>query len=192
MLGRRSARALGLPGPSPSELETVLRAASTVPDHGRLRPYRFVVVEGEARERFGDALVAATEELEGPLPADARERCRAKAFVGPTVVVIVASPRPGSRIAAWEQVATAACTGYAISLAAHSLGLGAVWKSAAFMEGTALRGLFELADHEQLLGWVNVGRLVAAQPPSAPLDLARTVRVLPASGGADRPVPAHP
>jgi nitroreductase len=191
MLGRRSARLLAPPGPTADELDAILRAASTVPDHGRLRPYRFVVVEGDARARFGDALAAATEELEGPLSAEARERCRAKAFVGPTLVVIVASPLPGSRIAEWEQVATAACTGYAISLAAHALGLGAVWKSAAFLEGTALRGLFALEPHERLLGWVNLGQLVAAQPSATPVDLTRAVSVLHAEGPTDHHVSAR-
>ena len=57
----------------------------------------------------------------------------------------------------WEQVASASCTGYAMVLAAIALGFGAVWKSAAVLDTEPVRALFGLTEHEQILGWVNIG-----------------------------------
>lgn len=70
----------------------------------------------------------------------------------------------------WEQVASAACAGYAITLAAHALELGAVWKSAPFVDAPAVRACFELAVDEQLLGWINLGHPDPHESSRPPLD----------------------
>jgi nitroreductase len=139
ILERRSTRVLTEPGPTPDEIALLLRAAASVPDHGLLRPFRFVVVQGQARDRFGDALAAAVLQQRPDLPPAILEKARRKAFAAPLLIVLIASPRAGARIPEWEQLATAACTGYAIVLAAHALGLGAIWKSTPFVDARALR-----------------------------------------------------
>ncbi|MGC8464161.1 MAG: nitroreductase family protein, partial [Acidimicrobiales bacterium] len=144
--------------PSAGQLDAILRAATTVPDHGGLRPWRFVVVSGAARERFGAALVSGLVEQRGDgVPDAAVAKMRAKALAAPCAVVLVAVVDPGSTVAEWEQVASAACTGYAVVLAASSLGLGAVWKSASVLSTRAVREIFGLGANERLLGWVNLG-----------------------------------
>ena len=80
VLSRRSAAALAEPGPTREQLERVLLAAGTVPDHGLLRPFRFVVVEGDGRARFGDALAATAAERRPDNPAPGLEKVRAKAI----------------------------------------------------------------------------------------------------------------
>jgi len=189
VLSRRSAAALAEPGPTRGELERVLLAAGTVPDHGLLRPFRFVVVEGEGRARFGDALAATAAERRPDLPAVGLEKVRAKAFRSPTIVVLIASPKSG-KIETWEQNATAACAGYAIVLAAHALGLGAVWKSVPFTKGKALAETLGLADGEEMLGWIHLGRATREEPlpPRKPLVLAEVVSVL--DGEGRKPYPA--
>jgi len=162
-LARRSVASLTEPGPSDEQLALILRAAVTVPDHGNLRPWRFVVVRGEAREAFGDALADAAAEALGDA-ADRPDKIRGKAFVAPALIVLIASPKPSPKVPASEQRASAACTGYAIALAADALGLGAVWKTAPFLEGTRLTALLDLQPGEEVLGWVNLGhRLRDAQ-----------------------------
>ncbi len=164
ILTRRSVSALTEPGPSPEQLTTLLRAAVSVPDHGQLRPYRFLVVRGNGRDRFGDALAAAAAEQRPELSPGLLSKVKKKAFVGPALIALIASPRAGAKIPEWEQVASAACTGYAILLTAHTLGLGAIWKTSAYHEGSALRALLSLGPNERLLGWVNVGH------PARPLE----------------------
>jgi nitroreductase len=142
--------------PTDNELEWLLRAATAVPDHGGLRPWRFVVVSGQARQRLGDALAADRATTPEP-PAAAIEKARGKAFAAPCLIVVIASPNSASNVPEWEQVTSAACCGYALVLAADALGLGAVWKSTPLRDGAALRALCAMTEGEQLLGWVNVG-----------------------------------
>jgi nitroreductase len=187
ILLRRSTARLVEPGPGPAELATILQAATTVPDHGSLRPYRFVVVGGAARARFGDALAAAAAAARPDLTPAARDKARHKAFAAPMLVAIIASPCEGMKIPEWEQTASAACTGYALALAAHALGLGAIWKSAAFLDGAPLRAALGMRPGERCLGWVNLGtREGADDEPRPAVDLASIVTVLPPAedGGA--------
>jgi thiosulfate/3-mercaptopyruvate sulfurtransferase len=168
---RRSAPALTTPGPTDEQLRAILAAAASVPDHGRLRPYRFVIVAGEARRRFGAALRAAA------LAADADPVTVAKAsrkpMFGPLQVVIIASPRAHATVPVWEQEVTASLTGYAMQLAAAALGVGAAWKSGHHLDEEPIRRLFDLEPGERLLGWVNLGTTTASDKPAKQVDTTR-------------------
>lgn len=145
-------------GPSADDLRRILATATTVPDHGDLRPWRFAVCTGTGRDRFADTLVAGLTEARGPdLPEAMVAKMRNKAYAAPCSVQLIASPDPSSNVEEWEQVASAACTGYAVVLAATGLGYGAVWKSAAVLGTAPVRALFDLTPTESLLGWVNIG-----------------------------------
>ncbi len=154
--GRRSIAVLSEPAPTDVQLDQILHAATSVPDHGCLRPWRFVVIEGDQRERFGVALRdAGRERLDHPTEVTLTKLYN-KAFVAPTMIVLVSSPKPG-KIERWEQEASAASAGYAMVLAAHVLSLGAMWKSAPVRNGSALRELLGLDEDDVLMGWVNLG-----------------------------------
>ena len=176
MLDRRSSSTLVEPGPSVDQLGQILEAATTVPDHGGLRPWRLVVVSGRGRDRFGDALAAAGREAIPTLDTATTERLRGKAFVAPTLIAIAARVDGGAKIPAWEQVASASCCGYAIALAADALGFGAMWKSSPFQRGDELFRLLDLEPDDQFLGWVNIGTTVDAVAPRRSSDLSRIVR----------------
>jgi nitroreductase len=172
--------------PGEADLARILTAATTVPDHGALRPWRFAVVIGAGREAFGAALVAGLHEQRGDgLPEAAVAKMRGKALAAPASVVVVASPDPTSNVAVWEQVASAACTGYALVLAATGLGYGAVWKSAAVLEAEPVRSFFGLGEHERIMGWVNLGSpapLGRRKAEAAPVDLDSVVTVIGSRG----------
>ncbi len=144
--------------PTADDLDLILSTATTVPDHGDLRPWRFAVSSGAGRARFAEALVAGLHELRGTdLPDVVVAKMRAKAYAAPCAVLLVASPDPTSNVEVWEQVVSASCTGYSVVLAATGLGYGAVWKSAAVLGTEPVRRLVGLTGDESLLGWVNVG-----------------------------------
>jgi nitroreductase len=144
--------------PDPLALKRILASAARVPDHGNLRPWRFALIQGEGRDRFGEALVAGLESVKGTdLPGSVYEKMRGKAFAAPCSIMVIASPDDTSNVAVWEQVVSASCTGYAIVLAATGLGYGAVWKSAPVLESGPVRSFFGLDESERLLGWVNLG-----------------------------------
>lgn len=186
ILSRRSAAALVEPGPSRAQLERILLAAGAIPDHGLLRPFRFVIAEGEGRTRFGEALARSTAERAPDMPEAKLEKVRAKAFRSPTVVVLIASPKPG-KIETWEQNATVACAGYAICLAAHALGVGAVWKSVPFTKGAALTAMLGLAEGEEMLGWIHLGQ--AAREGELPARKALVLSDVACKLEADGPKP---
>ncbi|MCU1390992.1 MAG: putative nitroreductase [Ilumatobacteraceae bacterium] len=184
LLTRQSVKALGDVGPTAAEIDAILHASVTVPDHGTLRPWRLVVVEGEARRAFGEALAAAGREANPGFTDELAERLRSKAFAAPTLIAVVARIDPDAKIAVWEQVASAACAGYAITLAAHQLGVGAIWKSSPHQEGEALRRTLDMGPADQFLGWVNLGQIPVERPTSsrAAVDLTPIVRHLGADG----------
>ncbi len=183
ILNRRSAAALVEPGPSAEQLQQVLLAAGAVPDHGLLRPFRFVIAEGEGRGRFGDALAAAAAEHTPDMPPAKLQKVRDKAFRSPTLVVLIASVKPG-KIEAWEQTATASCAGYAIVLAAHALGIGAAWKSVPFTKAKALTESLGLGEGEEMIGFIHLGTPAREHelPPRPPLALGDITTVLDADG----------
>lgn len=175
LLTRRSTKRFVDPGPDESQLDVILTAATTVPDHNELHPWRFVVVSGDDRAAFGAALEAAGVERDPDLEVARRDKLRDKAFVAPTFIVIVFSPKDG-KAERWEQEASAAAAGYAMVLTAHLLGLGSIWKSAPVRSGERLVELLDMGADELLMGWVNVG-MPAGPPrdrrdPVGPTDVA--------------------
>jgi len=182
LLERRSAGDLDFPGPSAEQLATLIQAAATAPDHGSHMPYRFVVVQGEGRDAFGEALAAAAAEARPDVPAEAFAKVKKKAFKAPACVVVICSPKLGGKAELWEQQATAACAGFAIVLAATALGLGAVWKSTPHVAGRRLAEVLGLTDGEQVLGWINVGTLTSGEGPRRPTDVTALASVLGANG----------
>jgi nitroreductase len=170
ILSRRSIASLTEPGPTDQQLHDVLAAATTVPDHGSLTPWRFVVVRGAGRDEFGSALADAALEVDPEIPEKGQEKLRNKAFLAPVLVVVIASPQPSGKVPEWEQVASASCTGYALALGAHTVGLGAVWKSANQLAGRRLTELLSLTPEERILGWVAIGTPTKEdpRPPNEP------------------------
>jgi nitroreductase len=170
--------------PTGEELRAVLEAATAVPDHGRLRPWRFVVATGDARGALGDALAAALVEARPDAAPAAVASVRAKPLSAPAVVVLVASPVAGSNVPRWEQHASAASCGYAMVLAGTALGLGAVWKSAGVLDGAGLRRVLALGPDEAVFGWILLGTrpgtAATVERPVAPLE--EVVAVLGAAG----------
>jgi nitroreductase len=185
-LRRRSARQLDPEAvPTAEQLDAILHAAVTVPDHGRQQPWRLVVLQGASRTTFGDALISAAEEAGETLTPTRAEKLRAKALFSPTMIAVVARPNPASSIPRWEQVVSASCMGYAIALAADALGLGAIWKSCTHRSGRDLHRLLDCGTDDELLGWVNIGALVTTPGPVVPprqVDLSAVVRVVDDSG----------
>ncbi len=173
---RTSAIRLAAPAPDDAAIRSILAAATAVPDHARLKPYRFVVVQGEARDHFGTALALAAV-AKNPASAAFADKVKNKALFAPLLIAVVSSPRPGASVPVWEQEATAACAGFGVVLAAEALGYGAVWKSAPVHDGHALTSLLAQKDGEKLLGWVNIGTRTDTplQRPSVDLEALITI-----------------
>jgi nitroreductase len=126
---RRSgkARDMTAPGPDADQLAAILHAASRVPDHGKLAPWRFVVVPDGARGRFADLIEAAYRAEKPEAGRLELQAMRDFATQGPCLVVVMSHPNPASHIPAWEQQLSVGAACQNLLLAAHAQGFVANW-----------------------------------------------------------------
>ncbi|MFI6210268.1 nitroreductase [Streptomyces sp. NPDC051041] len=152
VLSRRSERRLVEPAPGDEEFAYLLRAAATAPDHGRLRPWRWVLVRGEGRDALGHCFADACS-----APAVRRARMRAKANRAPLLATLVFAPVPDHRVPEWEQLAATSAMAGCLTLLLHARGFGSIWRTGELTESPQVRRLLGLRPTERLLGWLYIG-----------------------------------
>lgn len=178
--GRRSIGRLSLPAPSSDELRLVLEAAAAAPDHGELRPWRFVVLEGPAKDRFGEVLAEAmltryrakgTSATEGQLTKE-----RTKLGRAPVVVVVAAVRRPSDTIPWSDQLAAGAAAAQNALIAATALGYGSMWRTGDVAYDGHVKAALGLGADDAVVGFLYFGTTSpeSAKPPRRP-DLAGLV-----------------
>lgn len=159
LLSRRSgsAKAMTGPGPSPQELQTILKAAARVPDHGKLFPWRFILFEGDARGRFGQMIVEALRETEKV--TDDRANLEAARFLrAPVVVGVVSRVREAIPIPEWEQVLSAGAVCQTMLLASHALGYVANWLTEWYAYHPVVRERLGLKPGEKIAGFIYIAK----------------------------------
>jgi len=158
---RRSAAALTLTGPGPTdkELGALLRLAARAPDHGKLSPWRFAVLRGEAKARF----VQALEEIAAARPDAAKAGAKLGKIRLPPLTVAVVSRYVEGEIPEWEQRLSAGAVCMLLILAAQAMGYGANWITDWYAYDAAAGRLLGLAANERVAGFVHIG--TPAEPP---------------------------
>lgn len=156
---RRSvpSRLLGEPGPDPRQLERMLSAAIRVPDHGRLTPWRFLLIRGQARLALGERLAQRLREREPDAPEAALAKERGRFASAPSIVAVVGRIAEGHRIPAREQLLSAGCVCFALLLAAQAEGFGAQWLTGWSAYDPEIAGLLGLAADESIVGYIHIG-----------------------------------
>jgi nitroreductase len=179
LLTRGSARKLADPAPTADQLDTILRAAVAAPDHGRLRPWRFVVISGEARARFGRLMAESLRRAQPDASPEALEREERKPFRAPTIVAVAAHIVESGKVPALEQITATAAATQNMMLAADALGLGAMWKTGAPAYEEDVKTGLGFAPDDEIVGFIYLG----ARPPedtSLPrADIEGHVSILP-------------
>ncbi len=160
---RTSALKLAAPGPSREHIERIIRAGTRAPDHGRLRPWRFVVLQGDARLQLGDAMA---DMLKAKMP-DAQpaqlDGERGKALRAPTIIV-VAAKIVQSKIPEIEQVTAVGAAVQNMFLAANALGYGAMWKTGGAAYDENIKAMFGLATADHIVALLYLGTTAVAGP----------------------------
>lgn len=157
-------RQMSEPGPDDAQIERMLRSAVRVPDHGRLTPWRFVLVRGESRHALGTLLARRSRERD-PAAADAViEKDRQRFSHAPLVVVVVGCIQPDHRIPEVEQVLSGGAVCFALLQAAQGLGFGAQWLTGWAAYDPQVKSALGLAGPEQVLGFIHIGS-VGERPP---------------------------
>ncbi|MGN6223365.1 nitroreductase family protein [Pseudoxanthomonas sp.] len=156
---RRSvpSRQLGEPGPDPATLRRLLQSAVRVPDHGKLVPFRFLHITGDARLALGDALAERTLARDPEAPSAAVEKDRARFSHAPDIVTVIARLTPGHKVPEQEQLLTAGSVCFALLQAAQALGFGAQWLTGWMAYDDAVAELLGLAANERIVGFIHIG-----------------------------------
>jgi nitroreductase len=150
-------RQLGEPGPDPVALDLAVAAALRAPDHGSLKPWRFVFVAGEARAALGEVLATSLARREPEIPAERLDLERAKPLRAPLVIAAGAALRHDHKVPVWEQEASAAAGTMNLLNALDAQGFGAIWLSSAALRDPAVKRALGFAETDALLGWIYVG-----------------------------------
>jgi len=154
---RSSAKTYGETAPTREHLDTVLQAAVRAPDHGRLRPWRFMLIEGDQRRKFGEMLAASALRRVPALSEGDLQRERDKALRAPLIIVVACRIVPGTKVPAIEQLLAAGAAAQNILLALHTLGYVAAWKTGEAAYDTGVKKALGLAADDHLVGFIYTG-----------------------------------
>lgn len=155
---------LGEPGPDQGALLDMLRSAVRVPDHGKLVPFRFLRIAGDARHALGEFLAERSLALNPQAPEAAVEKDRRRFSHAPLVITVVARLTPGHKVPEQEQLLTAGCVCFALLQAAQAHGYGAQWLSAWMAYDDEVRAYLGLDLHERIAGFIHIGTPGLAVP----------------------------
>ena len=181
LLNRVSVPRLREPAPDAAQRELMFRAALRAPDHGQLRPWRFLTIEGAAREELGELFARALTAGAGEVGAEALAKARAMPLRAPLLVVAIARLQAHPKVPPQEQVIAAGCAAHAILLAAHVQGVGAVWRTGELAYNAQVAAGLGLASDERIIGFLYLGTPERELRTPAQLDVADFVSTWPAN-----------
>lgn len=167
---RRTIGRLIEPAPGEAALARAFEAAVAAPDHKRLRPWRFLVIEGDARKALG-VLMAKALKSERPEVSEADlERESGKPMRAPMIIAVAAKIDGNSKIPEVEQTLAAGAATQNLMLALHAQGFGSAWKTGGSSYSPLVREGLGLAKGDKIVGFIYAGSVSAAPPPAAPVN----------------------
>lgn len=155
LLNRRSASRLAEPAPAGQVLENIFHAGMRAPDHGALQPWRFIVIEGEGRDRFSKVLEKAA--IAEALDEKGIEKARTAPFRAPMIIAVVAWCDDDHKVPVWEQVVSAGCAVMAMQMAAVAQGFNGIWRSGIWTESEAVREALHCREQDEVVGFLYLG-----------------------------------
>lgn len=167
--------ALAAPAPSGAELDEILRLALRVPDHGKLAPWRLVLIRGAAAGRLGHALTQIAEDREGPL-SDGRRAYELERFTrAPLVITVVSRAAPHFKVPEWEQVLSAGALTMNLVHALAAYGYAATWITEWPAYDDAAKAVLGIAPDEKVAGFLYVGTPTEERSERPRPDIAEVV-----------------
>jgi nitroreductase len=152
-----SAKAIGAPGPSAAQLADILEVGVRVPDHGKLTPWRFILFEGEARERIGEMFATRWRALNPSHGEEMVAGQRGLFLRAPTVLVVVSRAAPHPKIPEWEQQQSAAAVCANVLMAATAMGFAAQWRTDWIAYDEAVTAAMGVKPPERITGVIYLG-----------------------------------
>jgi len=153
---------LGEPGPTPDELEQILRIGTRVPDHGKITPWRLVIIEGEDRAKAGEKLARIMEQANPKLDASSLEAERKRFLPAPLTIGVISSPQPHPKVPQLEQLLSAGNVAFNLLHAAHALGFAASWVTRWYAFDAEAAAMLGARKDEQFVGFIHIGTPTAS------------------------------
>jgi nitroreductase len=146
------------PDPVPRELvEKLLAAAVQAPNHYKVRPWRFIVISGAAREELGEVMAQSFQAQFPSVPPEALEKQRAKVLRAPLIIAVGVEKPSLPKVLEVENIAAVAAACQNLLLAAAALGLGAKWRTGATVLDPRVKEWLGLEADQHLLGMIYIG-----------------------------------
>lgn len=174
LLNHRSTPAglLQEPAPSENDLNTILQCGLSAPDHAAVQPWKFLIIDGEARHRLGEVFIEAKQQDEPNFPEEKAQLLRAKPLRAPLIIAVVADVTEGHvKAPRVEQMLSAGVAAQHMQIATRALGFGSVWLTGPMARHALVKKALGLKEADELVGFLYLGtpaKEAPARPRSAP------------------------
>ena len=168
LLSRASPARLAADEPDPLLIEQILAAGLRAADHGRLRPWRFLVVRGEARRPFGELLADGLKSRNPEASTEMLEAERRKALRAPVIVIVMAVIRDDPNVPDIEQIVSAGAAAQNMLVASHALGLGGFWRTGAIAYDPVFKKALGASEKDIIVGVLYLGKVAMAGKEKEP------------------------
>ncbi len=146
------------PDPLPHELiEKLLDAAVQAPNHYKVRPWRFIALTGEGRNKLGDVMAASQQEQHPEFPRDVFDKTRALPLRAPVVIAVGVDRPSEAKVLEIENICAAAAATENLLLAAHAMGLGAKWRTGEWARDAKVKEFLGLEPDQHIIGFIYIG-----------------------------------
>jgi nitroreductase len=145
------------PGPNPAELEQILTIGTRVPDHGKITPWRLVIIAGDDRAKAGAALADIAARNTPDLDEASLDIERQRFLPAPLTIGVISSPQPHPKVPEFEQLLSAGNVAFNLVHAAFALGFAASWVTRWYAFDAAAAAMLGARDGERFVGFVHIG-----------------------------------
>ena len=155
--GRLTIKKMKQDGLPRETIEKLLSAGAQAPNHHNVRPWRFVVLTGDGRKKLGDVMSASFADRNPSAPTEGLDKTRALPLRAPVVIAVGADKPADSKINEIENISAASAACQNILLAAHALGLGAIWRTGDWARDVKVKEFLGFAPDQHIVGFIYVG-----------------------------------
>ncbi|MFM2483578.1 NAD(P)H nitroreductase [Celerinatantimonas yamalensis] len=170
LLHRHSCAKLAAPAPTGEALETIYHAGLKTPDHGGLKPWRFIEVSGAGMDRLADIFAAAAQHAQGDV-----DKAKAMPQRAPLIIIVIASYVIHPKVPEMEQLLSAGCAVHAMQMAALAQGFNGIWRTGPMSYDNTVNEMLGLTDSEQIVGFLYLGTAQTGAPQKSPYQIDQFV-----------------
>jgi len=164
------------PAPDDAQLRQILEVAMYVPDHGRVRPFRFISIRGQARHALSELFGRAVKLRDPDVTDKYLKKQMDKPLRSPLIVVVIVSLIESPKIPKIEQMLSAGAAAHNLLLASTALGFGSIWLTGDNAYDPTVFDALGLADNEKIIGFVYLGTEKISMPVRAPVNVDKHLR----------------